>query len=171
MAFDKNKNTIFVDMDGVLADFDRFVMERMGRTFSHIVGPGADREMWDFIQGVEDFFYLLEPTPYAKELWDAVKAVGCHKAILTAIPRRATMEGAEDQKRRWFPKNESIFGTNVDFRIGPFSRDKWKHAKPGDILIDDRVDNINDWATKGKGIGIYHVNITDTLALLADSVK
>jgi diphthamide synthase subunit DPH2 len=40
--------------------------------------------------------------------------------------------------------------------IGPYSRDKWKHVKnPGDILIDDRADNIEEWIAAG-GIGILH---------------
>jgi hypothetical protein len=163
--FDKNKNTIWVDMDGVIADFDAFVLDKMGRTFDHASGPDADKEMWDFLTKVGDLYFKLEPTPYAKELWDFVNSIGCDVQILTAIPRRTTMPDAEEQKKRWLAKHREIFGDNVKFNIGPFSRDKWKHAKPNDILIDDRYDNITDWMSKGDGIGIFHNyrDVSDTI--------
>lgn len=170
VKFNPAVNTIHVDMDGVLADFDAFVFENMGRTFDHQSGP-SDRAMWDFLKTVDDMYYLLPPTPYAKELWDFVQSVGCPVKILTAIPRRTSMPQAEEQKRRWFVKHADIFGENVVVNIGPFSRDKWTHAIPGDILIDDRIDNINDWATKGKGVAVYHKTIDGTIALLKDCLN
>lgn len=163
--FDPKVNRIHIDMDGVLADFDKFVFDNMGRTFDHQSGP-SDTVMWDFLKTVEDMYYILPPTPYAKELWDAASSVGCPVKVLTAIPRRTSMPQAEEQKRRWFVKHSDLFGENVDVNIGPFSRDKWKHAIPGDILIDDRIDNINDWASKGGGVAIYHKTIEGTLAAL-----
>lgn len=171
MKFDRTKNTIHVDMDGVLADFDKFVLDNLGRTFDHASGPGADKEMWDFLQSVDDMYFILPPMPCAKELWDFVNSIGCPVKILTAIPRRTSMPGAEDQKRRWFVKHRDIFGDNVDFNIGPFSREKWKHANPGDILIDDRTDNISDWVSKGQGVGVFHKRIEDTIALIQDSLR
>jgi 5'(3')-deoxyribonucleotidase len=165
IAFDPTINTINVDMDGVLADFDAFVLQHMGRTFDHQAGP-SDQSMWDFLKTVEDMYYILPPTPYAKELWDFVNSIGCKVQVLTAIPRRTSMPQAEEQKRRWFVKHRDIFGDNVTVVIGPYSADKWKHAKPGDILIDDRTDNISAWVTKGSGIGVYHRHIKDTIALV-----
>jgi hypothetical protein len=54
------------------------------------------------------------------------------------------------------------FGTELPVRIGPFSRDKWKHAKGGDVLVDDRPENIHDWVTKGGGHGILHTDYKST---------
>lgn len=151
--FDRTLNTIHVDMDGVIADFDRFVLENMGRTFNHQNGP-ADREMWDFLAGVDRLYYQLQPTTYAYELWDYVQSIGANVEILTAIPRRTSMPGAEQDKKDWV---EKYFGPGIKVKVGPFSRDKWLHASTNDILIDDRHDNIADWSTKGKGIGILHL--------------
>lgn len=151
--FDPKVNTIYVDMDGVVADFDAFVLENLGRTFSHIVGPKGDSEMWDFLKSVDRLYYILKPTSYAQELMEMVAATGANVEFLTAIPRRTSIPGAELDKRQWV---QEVFGDKFKMNIGPFSGDKWKWAKPGDVLIDDRADNIEDWITKGNGIGILH---------------
>lgn len=169
--FDPKVNTIHVDMDGVVADFDAYVMEKMGRTFDHQAGPVGDKEMWKFLESIPNLYFLLPPMPYAKELWEFVHSVGCPVKILTAIPRRTTMPSAEADKRAWFVKHKDIFGENVDVNIGPFSRDKFKHAKPGDILIDDRLDNISAWGTKGQGVGVYHKNLADTITLINEVLE
>jgi 5'(3')-deoxyribonucleotidase len=152
MKFDKKVNTVYLDLDGVLADFDKYVLTHMGRTFSHTDGP-KDSTMWDFLLKVPHFYLQLEPTPYAQRLVDLVGLYANNIEILTAIPRRANMPNAEQDKIDWVDKT---FDEPLKVNIGPYSGDKWKHAKPGDILIDDRPDNINDWITKGAGIGILH---------------
>lgn len=163
-AFDPAVNTIHLDMDGVLADFDRFVEEKMGRTFPHQDGP-SDQAMWDFLASVDHLYFQLEPTPYAEELFHYCNKIAQVK-ILTAIPRRTTMPHAEQDKRDWIAK---YIGPGVHVAIGPYSRDKWKHARPGDILIDDREDNIQAWGEKGLGHGILHIthNLQDTYDKLA----
>jgi len=152
--FDPIYNSVWVDMDGVVADFDAFVWLHMGRTFSHKEGPGSDKEMWDFLSRIENLYFKLPYTPYAAELLDAVLSVPAlsHK-MLTAIPRRASVPTAEKDKINWMSKHFSHL--NIPVHIGPYSRDKWKHCKPGDILIDDREDNIEEWRAAG-GIGILH---------------
>ena len=154
VMFNRSLNTIYLDMDGVLADFDKFVLEKMGRTFPHQTGPVGDREMWDFLMKVPNLYYQLEPTPYAMELWEFANHLCPRVELLTAIPRRTTMQEAEEDKRRWVKK---YLGEDVVVNFGPYSRDKWKHATPGDILVDDRTDNIQDWINKGFGLGIHHV--------------
>lgn len=156
--------TIFVDMDGVVADFDAFVIKHMGRTFPHSNGP-SDKTMWDFLVSVEDLYFNLDPTPWAVELWEAVQKFGTKVEFLSAIPRRASMSTAHDQKIRWLAKHRDLFG-DTPLRIGPYSKDKWKHAKSGDILIDDRADNIADWQVKGGGIPVYFTDIDTTIELL-----
>lgn len=163
--FDPARNTIFLDMDGVLADFDSFVRERMGRTFHPASGPGGDKEMWDFLSKIERLYFQLEPMPNAVQLWNLAHSLGAKVEVLTAIPRRTTIPSAEADKREWIAKH---FGTATPVRIGPYSRDKWKHASPADILVDDRHDNITDWINKGLGIGIFY---TDFGQACADLVR
>lgn len=162
--FFSQTGTIFVDMDGVVADFDAFVLKHMGRTFPHSNGP-SDKAMWDFLVSVEDLYFQLDPTPWVVELWEAIQKFGAKVEFLSAIPRRAAMPTAHDQKLRWLAKHKDLFG-ETPLRIGPYSKDKWKHAKAGDILIDDRADNIADWQVKGGGIPVYFTGIESTIELL-----
>jgi hypothetical protein len=151
--FNPKVNTIYCDMDGVIADFDDFVLTHMGRTFHHADGPGADTAMWEFLKTIPHLYLQLKPTPYAKTLWDLINSYGADVQILTAIPRRSPMPDAAQDKRDWMAQHLS---KDVSVNMGPYSADKWKHCTPGDILIDDREDNISDWVQKGKGIGILH---------------
>ena len=151
--FNPQTNIIYLDMDGVLADFDKFVLERMGKTFKHKTGPGADKEMWDFLHSIDRMYFQLEPTPYCFEIVEAARAITSNVEILTAIPRRKKVPSAEQDKRDWIAK---YLGSDIKVNMGPHSADKWKHAKPNDVLLDDRDDNIADWIDKAAGIGIFH---------------
>lgn len=151
-VFNPEINKIFLDMDGVLADFDRFLIENFGRTFPHTEGP-RDMTMWDLLASVDHLYFKLEPTPYCMELVDLARSLSPQVEVLTAIPRRATMPDAEPDKRAWIKK---YVDDEMLVNIGPYSSDKWKHARPGDIIVDDRPDNIKDWAERGGGIGILH---------------
>lgn len=162
--FYSETGTIHVDMDGVVADFDAFLMKHMGRTFQHSNGP-SDKTMWDFLVSVEDLYFKLDPTPWAVELWEAIQSFNAPVKFLSAVPRRAKMPTAHDQKIRWLAKHKDLFG-DTELVIGPYSKDKWKHAKAGDILIDDRADNIADWQVKGGGIPVYFTGIESTIELL-----
>jgi 5'(3')-deoxyribonucleotidase len=88
--------------------------------------------------------------------------------FLTAIPRETTLPSAKDDKINWI--NKYFPGFKVNF--GPFSRDKWKWAKPGDILVDDKYSNITEWQELGNGISIYHQgNFDDTIKNLIQAVS
>lgn len=150
--FNPRTSTIYLDMDGVLADFDAFLLAEMGRTFPHSNGP-SDRKMWEFLSKVDRLYYNLPPTPYCMELVDAARSICDDVQILTAIPRRASLPSAETDKIEWAAKH---IGEDLKVNIGPFSRDKRKWAKPGHVLLDDRTDNIEGWREDG-GIGILHL--------------
>lgn len=144
--------TIYCDMDGVLVDFDRFKREHLS--------PKAqvdDDTMWAELQAIPNVFRLMKPTPYAMQLWMAIVATGLPRKILTAIPRKTTMPDAEENKKDWTLDHEHrvFMGEAPEVLIGPHSKDKWRHCKPGDILIDDREDNCASWETAG-GFVVYH---------------
>src|SRR5271167_173790 len=153
--FNPKVNTIYVDLDDVLVDFNAFVFDNLGRYFdNHVTNlEENDNEMWLFLKNVSHMYLNLNPTPYARELWDHIVASGVNVEILTAIPRRHYIAEAEQDKRDWVAKH---LGADVKVNIGPYSADKWKWAKPSDILIDDREDNIQQWINDGFGIGIIH---------------
>ena len=49
--------------------------------------------------------------------------------------------------------------------FGPFSKDKHVHCQPGDILIDDRASNIEEWSAAG-GVAILHTDYDSTMTQL-----
>jgi len=69
---------------------------------------------------------------------------------LTALPHDYSVPFASYDKVLWaqerFPDIPVLFG--------PFSHDKWRHCEPGDILIDDRVSNCEEWIRAG---GLAHI--------------
>ena len=159
--------TIYVDMDGVIADFDRFVLEKTGKSFEE---HGSSQAGWDSVKEWPNLYALLKPMPDAYELmegiWDLIgewdsKAVRIE--VLTAIPKIGRIPTAKEDKRVWVENN---FIPYFDaFNIGPLAEHKQYHCNPGDVLIDDMPRNIQQWIDKG-GIGILHTSANSTLKVL-----
>jgi hypothetical protein len=165
-TFDPSYNVIHCDQDGVLADFDLYK-----KTHLSSEAQTDDDQMWAEIKQISGFYRKLKATPYARKLWDAIKLCGSDRCILTALPRKSTMPDADTDKRLWVNDNRStVFGGDKPtVKFGPYSKDKHKHAEPGDILIDDRLDNIEQWIAAG-GIGIHHTgNVEQTIRLLHEA--
>ena len=165
VKFDNKLNTIFLDMDGVLADFDKRVNELF---INYDYNEHDENRYWNLIKGANHFFLSLKPTSYAHSLVSLAKALCDDVQILTALPQNTVIEHAEEDKRAWI--NKYFPNQNLKFNIGPYSTDKWKHAKPGDILVDDRKSNIHDWKQLGKGLGILH-NYFDFKTTAAELIK
>jgi hypothetical protein len=147
--------TIFLDCDGVLADFDGGARKVLGMHPSEFERRFGLKRFWAKLASTPDFFANLDVLPDAMELFDAVR----HKnpVILTGLPRGAW---AEPQKRRWaeqhFPGIEIITTTAALKR---------EHCRPGDALVDDRNKYQHLWERAG-GIFIHHRNATNSIKLL-----
>ena len=144
--------TIHNDLDGVYVDMDRFIRENLSKAAQR-----SDAAMWEQLQSMPHFYRKMQPTPYARQLWQAVMATGLPRVMLTAIPRVTTIPDAEEDKRIWVAEHkDSVFcGESPQVNIGPYSRDKWRHCKFGDILIDDKGENCAAWEAAG-GFPIHH---------------
>jgi hypothetical protein len=92
-----------------------------------------------------DFYYSLQ----------AILEVAAGQAdglfFLTALPSDYSMPYAASDKMWWAHEHFP----DVTVFLGPFSHDKWRHCKPGDILIDDRTSNCNEWTRAGGQAHIY----------------
>ncbi len=163
-----NIEKIYFDMDGVLADFDRGVIELCGLTPLSQNSGECDKEkddaMWAEIKKVEHFYDVLELMPGAKEMFDALRdKYGDKCEILTGIPKpkRGITDAAED-KIRWVRR---LLSEDIVVNI-VFSEEKPRYCTGKDcILIDDRVDNVRDWNEMG-GTGILHVSAAETMEKL-----
>jgi hypothetical protein len=141
---------LFLDLDGVLADFDRGVVTILGKRPDEL----PTRLMWATIAKQEDFFGTLKMMHDAQDLWDYCRPYD--PTILTGLPRG---KWAEPQKRRWV---SNLLGRDVQV-ITCMSAEKHRWSAPGHILIDDREKLKEDWEKKG-GTFILHVNAKCSIA-------
>lgn len=152
---------LFVDLDGVLADLDRFMMERIGRTWNDT--RPHDDEVWKDLQRIqalgEPVFEVLEFMPDAMELWSAIQGFKPH--ILTATGDDYHLVAPE--KVRWVKKHLPNHGEIITVQS---SSHKARYARSNRILIDDRMKSIGPWREAG-GIGILHTNAQTTLDQLS----
>ena len=151
-------NSIYIDMDGVVADFDTYVGGVLGREIGWGTSQDLTDEEWVKLASVDRLYYHLPLMPDATKLVAYAKSLSTrfHVGFLTAIPRRTTIPSAYADKLAWVDKY--FPGMRMD--IGPYSRDKQKWCTPGDILIDDRPSNIVEWSAAG-GIAMYHTGDVD----------
>ena len=157
--------TVFVDMDGVLADFETFANSYLGSEWKVEV----EMPNWGRLSQCQNLYSMLSPMPDAYDLWRYLHGRFDYQdiQILTAIPSRAYFPSAVDDKREWVAKH---FGKNVKVNFGPYAKDKQYHCKEGDILIDDMERNINQWIARG-GIGIFHRDAKSTIDELYKRIK
>jgi len=162
--------TIWLDMDGVFADFEVVASALVGRQVGWGVADLTDKE-WDMLAATPNLYRSLPLLPGSRELMDAVMNFSDEFEVkfLSAIPRIKTVPTARQEKKDWV--DEHFPGMEVEF--GPYSKDKWRHAKFLDILIDDKPSNTREWVTKGNGISILHegTKFPRTIKLLKQAVR
>jgi hypothetical protein len=140
---------IYLDLDGVFADFEAKFEELVG--FPYHQDP---EKAWSILDKVDHLFLQLEPLPSAKLLFDRINDYAtCNVKILTALPRlTGKLNTAEADKKAWVAKYLSD-------TIEVICTDGWKHkvdyCRHGDILVDDMERNTEAWFYHG-GIGIHH---------------
>ena len=148
---------LYLDCDGVLADFDRGATLLLGmppRVFEKRRGTGA---FWREIARHSDFYGTLPLMPDAMRLFEAVRRLD--PVILTGLPRG---KWAAPQKVRWAA--EHFPGTRI---LTVMAIDKRNHAQEGDILVDDQLRHAHLWEEVG-GIFVHHRDAESTIARLSD---
>ncbi|HEX8527898.1 hypothetical protein [Allosphingosinicella sp.] len=151
------KIQLYLDCDGVLADFDKGAAAVLGmhpRAFEKRHGPGR---FWAKLATAADFYFALPLLPDAMRLYEAVRHLD--PIILTGLPRGGW---AADQKVRWAAKH--FPGVRI---ITTMARDKRDHAKEGDVLVDDQERHRHLWEEAG-GVFVHHRSVDRTLAELAE---
>lgn len=142
---------VFLDMDGVLADFDRGYAARFGVRPDKLTGA-ID---WKAVRGAgaAHLFRDLPPMPDLDRLWRFFAPYA--PTILTGIPD--SVPEAAANKRAWVEKHLG----DVPL-IACRSRDKCLHGAPGDVLIDDWEKYRARWTGMG-GHWITHVSAVDSI--------
>ena len=152
---------VFLDMDGVLANFDKRAEEILSTNniykYEFVHGPEV---FWHKLNKYPNFFMELELMPDAGVLLNAVWHLD--PIVLTALPK-TNGDRVRQHKEAWVALNLKE-GMKV---ICCQTHEKPHHCNPGDVLIDDRAVNRQAWEAKG-GRYIVHTSAEDSVAQLKE---
>ncbi len=152
---------LFMDLDGVLVDFDRGVQELTGKRPDEL----HPKRMWPQIARADGFYEHLHWMPDGRALWDEVRHL--NPAVLTGLPMGTW---AEPQKRAWCTRE---LGPDVPV-VTCLSRHKARRAHEitpdgvSPVLVDDREKLKEAWEEAG-GVFILHTDAESSLQKLRDA--
>lgn len=146
---------IYLDCDGVLADFDRAATEIFGMAPDEYERRHGLARFWKTLAAAPDFYEHIPLMPDAMKLFRGVRHL--EPAILTGCPRGGW---AEAQKERWAARH--FPGTPI---ITCMAANKRRYCEPGDVLIDDTLKYRHLWEEAG-GVFIHHKSARRTLGEL-----
>lgn len=158
------KQKIFIDLDGVLANFELGV-HNLGFNLNKIMQSNDNKKkgmLWATIRKNPQFWYELELIDDALELWEFFKHKDTH--ILTGIPATFGKEDFEKVKKAktdWIKKHLHLADEKIICCVTS-KKPTYIVANHANILIDDTTKNIANWLNAG-GIGIIHKNTQKTI--------
>ena len=151
---------IYVDMDGVLCDFEK--------RYKELYGDISDRDRRStFRPNFADFiatnqFATLEQMPDFYVLKNYLDSLDVPKQILSSTAYEETFETISRQKKEWLYEHFVVWHDPI---FVPGKRHKYKYATPDSIIIDDTYSVIEDWKKAG-GIAIWHKDALSTISQL-----
>jgi len=140
--FEHTPFDVFLDLDGVFADFDGKIRELTGFWPREI----PKKELWKTVYRQDDFFASLSMMHGADVLWEYFRPF--KPTFLTGAPNSLK---AQAQKVEWVKEK---FGPEWVTIVLP-KRDKQLHSGPRKLLVDDNAGNIEQWVAKG-GYGFLY---------------
>ena len=162
---DEEGYKIYLDLDGVVADFDQRFRDLSGMSPSDYESKNGKNAFWDFIDVKHKvaFWVGIPPMPQAKTLVDYVSQHDYEVLTAPSIKKQSVLG-----KNLWVRNHiGKLFPSKpkVNFR---FAKEKHK-VKPNltqyDILIDDKASTISNWESAG-GTGILFTSTPQTIEAL-----
>ena len=158
------KPIVYLDMDGVLADFFGGVEFLYGvehwKELTNDKTKDLKKQVIDRITGT-DFFAVLPKFPTADALIEMVKKFTGGKFSINTSPLRGDHENSAKYKKVWISNSiEQPDNIIVTGRKETYAKDKGTGTP--NILIDDRPVNIQKWQAAG-GYGILYQANRDSL--------
>jgi 5'(3')-deoxyribonucleotidase len=143
---------VYVDMDGVLADFFGAVAKIHGVSDWREIRRKHETDVR--AAKLPGFFEKLDTLPHALELIQGLMRIAGSYNILSS-PLQSDVEKSVKEKSHWIANNLKAYSPQEEL----FSHTKYRYAKQADgtpnILIDDYPTNIELWEAHG-GIGILY---------------
>lgn len=145
--------TLYLDLDGVLADFNAHARVIIKHPKDDPVPEKWPNHDWNKIRNHKHFYRDLPLMPRAYEMAAIARGfrdtLGWELYMLTAIPGNNEMPHVFHDKIDWVNQ----YFPDIRVHFGPYSEDKQHHCTPGDILVDDRTSNCEEWRNAG-GIAV-----------------
>ena len=158
--------TLYLDMDGVIADFFTGFAQKFGK--DHWKKIHNKEKAITELQGT-DFFNTLDTFETSEKLVNFAKAVGDWG--ICSSPLRGDRDNSAYWKRVWLTRHN--FLPPIDKLIFTGMKEKYATNKldgSPNILVDDKPTNIGRWVGKG-GIGILYQANQDPLPELLEKIK
>jgi 5'(3')-deoxyribonucleotidase len=144
---------VFIDMDGVLANFDGAIIKKF-----------ESKKLWDnrWDEVDPELFLNLEKMPDADQLVEYIRGMfDIH--LLTAIPKKGRFEKSRVQKYQWAFNHYKIYPSKIH---ACYREEKQYFAVEENLspnlLIDDHEGNVIEWRAKG-GIAIHHTSTKNSI--------
>ena len=152
--------TLYLDMDGVIADFNKEYIK---------LDPNkTDRKRFRSAVIEDKIFEKLDFMPDAAELLNHVSRLnGINIEILTSMGTHDPFQGnaAKMQKLNWLKAKNIPYKANFVRE----KKEKAQYATPTSILIDDSSGCVIPFHAAG-GYGILHINAADTIRTLDNTI-
>jgi len=166
------QSTFYLDMDGVVADFDHAAEAALGieRRAQPVHGHyKLTREEWAILVRNQRLYRDLPLMHRAEELVNQARQyrdqLGFQLLFLTAVPKENDCPWAFTDKVHWAQERFP----DIPVHFGPYSVDKYRHCQPGDILVDDRPDNCAAWRdAHGWAVQVRNRSLSEALTILGE---
>ena len=155
----KNLPRIYLDMDGVLFDFEKQLVDTVKMPITQWMKLDR-RKRWDPVIARKDFWSSGPWLNEGKKLYNFVKKYNPH--ILSAYVKHAHDPNCIPGKMKWAMRNTNITRDKINLVM---RSEKKNYASPGSILIDDYDKNTKEFNQRG-GTGITFKSASQTIAEL-----
>lgn len=168
---------IYFDMDGVLVDFPQNTDVNTNRPTQFLDDNArtAKKKMWHTIESNTHFWRDLPAIPNISIMLYSAMSMG-EIFVLSKTPNAKNFIAGQDyvnfianEKRTWILKKLPIFFDDKHIIICNTPKGELMNPGPNHILVDDRIDNIQEWENAG-GVGVlFNRNIPSVIARLRDA--
>lgn len=153
-------SVIYLDMDGVIANFSKRYEELFGMKPENADKTGKFGPQFEqFIAGGN--FATLEMMPNAAKLIEFLRKAPVPTQILSSTAREDNHDAISKQKMIWLQTHGITFKPN----FVPGKRLKKNYARSDTIIIDDTESVIDNWIDAG-GLAIWHKDVDSTIGIL-----